>query len=272
MHSTVSDGSLTVSELIEVVKASGVTAFALTDHDSVDGMTEAAELARRHGLMHVTGVEISTRIDQLELHILGYGFDAEHPALLTVLEGQKAARHERIPKLVKRLNDLGVALTVEDVFAAAGISNPGRPHVARALVEKGICRDTEEAFRRFLGDKGPANVRKPVPAPADAIGWIHAAGGKAVWAHPLARPIHRQGGFDSLSRELRSAGLDGIEEVHPAQDPTARKRVRRTASELGLKLTGGSDFHGAASPGVSVGKGRGHDAVPMDALEALLSG
>lgn len=271
MHSTVSDGSLSVSELVSAVKASGVSAFALTDHDSVDGMAEAADLAKQCGLWHVTGVEISTRIEGLELHILGYGFDAEDPALLTVLESQKAARHQRIPKLVKRLNDLGVAITVEDVYRAAGISNPGRPHVARALVAAGICVDTEDAFRRFLGDSGPANVRKPVPGPADAIAWIHGAGGKAVWAHPLARPIHRQGGFDTLSRELREAGLDGIEEIHPSQDAATRKRVRRVAAELSLKLTGGSDFHGVSSPGVALGRGRGGDSVALSSLEALLS-
>jgi len=271
MHSTVSDGSLSVSELVQAVKASGVSAFALTDHDSVDGMAEAGELASQCGLWHVTGVEISTRIQALELHILGYGFDAEHPALLTMLESQKAARHQRIPKLVERLNGLGLELTVEDVYRAAGTSNPGRPHVARALVAAGICVDTDDAFRRFLGDSGPANVRKPVPGPGDAIAWIHAAGGKAVWAHPLARPIHRQGGFETLTRELREAGLDGIEEIHPAQDPSTRKRVRRVAAELGLKLTGGSDFHGESSPGITLGRGRGADSVAVSSLETLLS-
>ena len=271
MHSTLSDGSLSVTELVTAVKASGVTAFALTDHDSVDGMADAADLARAHGLTHVTGVEISTRIDTLELHILGYGFDAENPVLCAALEGQKSARQARIPKLVKRLNDLGIELTVEDVLLAANGGNPGRPHVARALIARGICTDTDDAFRRFLGDSGPANVRKPVPAPRDAISWLHAAGGKAVWAHPLARPIHRQGGFDTLSRELRAVGLDGIEEIHPAQDSSARKRIRRIAAELDLKLTGGSDFHGAASPGVSLGKGRGADPVALSVLETLLS-
>lgn len=271
MHSTLSDGSLSVVDLVSAVKASGVSAFALTDHDTVDGMAQVSELAKKQGLRHVTGVEISTRIEALELHILGYGFDPEHPVLRTALEAQTSARHARIPKLVQRLNDLGLSITVEDVMKAADGGNPGRPHVARALIALGICTDTDDAFRRFLGDGGPANVRKPVPMPRDAIAWIHAAGGKAVWAHPLARPIHRPGGFDTLARELREAGLDGIEEVHPAQDASARKRIRRIASDVGLKLTGGSDFHGTASPGVALGKGRGSDPVSIATLDALLS-
>jgi predicted metal-dependent phosphoesterase TrpH len=271
MHSTVSDGSLPVEQLIPAVHASGVGVFALTDHDSVDGLPAARELARSLGLELINGVELSTRHDALELHILGYGFDPEHPLLVEKLIQQKAARHGRLPALVQRLNNLGVAISVEDVYRAAGDSNPGRPHVARALVQLGHVRDTDEAFRRYLGDAAPANVRKLVPSPAEAIGWIHAAGGKAVWAHPLARPIQRQGGFEALVRELALSGLDGLEEVHPAQDLGARRRIRQLARELGLKLTGGSDFHGEATPGVSIGSGRGRDSVDAQRVEALLS-
>ena len=271
MHSTVSDGSLPVEQLITAVHASGVGVFALTDHDSVDGLPVARELSRSLGLELINGVELSTRHDALELHILGYGFDPEHPLLIEKLIQQKAARHGRLPALVQRLNDLGVAISVEDVYRAAGDSNPGRPHVARALVQLGQVRDTDEAFRRYLGDAAPANVRKLVPSPAEAIGWIHAAGGKAVWAHPLARPIQRQGGFEALVRELALSGLDGLEEVHPAQDLGARRRIRQLARELGLRLTGGSDFHGEATPGVSIGSGRGRDSVDAQLVEALLS-
>ena len=270
MHSTVSDGSFSVGELVPRVKAAGVSVFALTDHDSVDGLPRAQEEARRLGLKLIHGVELSTRHEQIELHILGYGFDFEHPLLTEKLTQQKAARHGRLPALVKRLNELGLAIEVEDVYRAAGGANPGRPHVARALVALGHVRDTDEAFRRYLGDSRPANVRKSVPSPAEAMAWIHAAGGRAVWAHPLARPIQRPGGFEALLRELKAQGLDGIEEVHPAHDPGARRRIRQLARELELKLTGGSDFHGEATPGVSIGSGRGRDAVDAALAEALL--
>jgi predicted metal-dependent phosphoesterase TrpH len=271
MHSTCSDGSLSVAELIPAVRAAGVSHFALTDHDTVAGLAEAAELARREGLTLVTGVELSTRLEQLELHILGYGFDPHHPLLVEKLEEQRAARVQRIPALVARLNELGVPLREEDVHAVAQGANPGRPHVARAMVQQGFAADLDDAFRRYLGDGGPAHVRKQVPAPGEAIAWIHAAGGKAVWAHPLARNIMRPGGLDRLARELRDQGLDGLEEVHPAQDPNARRRIRKAARELGLKLTGGSDFHGSGTPGVQIGVGRGRDNVPEAVLDALLA-
>ncbi len=271
MHSTVSDGSYPVPELVARVHDADVRVFALTDHDSVDGLPIAHEHARRLGLKLINGVELSTRLDQTELHILGYGFDFEHPELTERLTQQKAARHGRLPALVRRLNELGVAITVEDVYRAAGDATPGRPHVARALVALGHVRDGDEAFRRYLGDSAPANVRKTVPAPAEAIAWIHAAGGRAVWAHPLARPVQRPGGFEALLRELRAQGLDGVEEVHPGHDPGARRRIRRLARELELKLTGGSDFHGEATPGVSIGKGRAHDYVDAALVDALLA-
>lgn len=271
MHSTRSDGSLSVAELVEAVDAAGVGVFAITDHDTVDGLEEARAAAARRGLSLVNGVELSTRHEQLELHILGYGFDPAHPLLSEKLAQQKAARHGRLPAIVARLSELGAPIDLDDVYRAAAGANPGRPHVARALVARGHVRDTDEAFRRYLGDAGPANVRKEVPTPAEAIAWIHAAGGKAVWAHPLARPIQRQGGFDALTSELKASGLDGLEEVHPAHDPGVRRRIRQRARELELRLTGGSDFHGAATPGVRIGSGRGHDRVELDVLEALFA-
>lgn len=271
MHSRCSDGTLEVEALVEAVHAAGVSVFALTDHDTLMGLGRAAERARSLGITLVPGVEISTRLGPLELHILGYGFDPEHAALNAALVGQREAREGRIPRIVERLHQLGLGVTVEDVYREAGEATPGRPHVARALIAKGYVRDTDEAFKRYLGDGGPAQIRKAVPDPKAAIGWIHAAGGKAVWAHPLARPIQRPGGFELLLRELKRDGLDGVEEVHPAQDPGARRKIRRLSRELGLRLTGGSDFHGEATPGVALGVGRGHDQVQVSVIDALLA-
>ncbi len=273
MHSRCSDGTLEVEGLVDALHAAQVAVFSLTDHDTLAGLARADEAAKARGLKLIPGVEISTRIDALELHILGYGFDVDHAGLNQALAGQREARKGRIPSIVARLVELGVELTLDDVYReAAGASVPGRPHVARALVRRGHVRDVEEAFRRYLGDAGPAQIKKNVPDPRTAIAWIHAAGGKAVWAHPLARAVQRPGGFELLLRELKAQGLDGVEEVHPGQDPGARRRIRKLARELGLKLTGGSDFHGDASPGVSLGAGRGHDHVPLSVVDALLAG
>ncbi len=270
MHSTCSDGSLAVADLVAAVRDAGLSVFALTDHDTVAGLGEARALAERYGLRLVPGVEISTRFENLELHILGYGFDFEHAGLARHLDEQRAARQNRIPALVERLQTLGVSVTAEDVYAVAGNASPGRPHVARAMVQKGFARDVDDAFRRYLGDSGPANVKKAVPTPREAIAWIHEAGGKAVWAHPLARNLQRQGGIDRLARELREHGLDGLEEVHPAQDGNARRRIRKIARELAMHVTGGSDFHGEATPDVRIGRGRGRDEVPASVVDSLL--
>lgn len=270
MHSRYSDGSCTVAELLERVRAAGVSVFSLTDHDTVAGLEEARALAGTLGLTLVSGVEVSTRLEDQELHILGYGVDDADPEFRARLASQGEARRGRMTQIVARLNELGVAIVEADVERAAAGAVPGRPHVARALVDRGAVRDTDEAFRRFLGDGCPAQIRKNVPTPREAIAWIHAAGGRAVWAHPLARPVRRPGGFAWLARELKDAGLDGLEEVHPAHFPEARRRIRRVARELGMSLTGGSDFHGLATPDVSIGSGRGHDRVEASLVDALL--
>jgi predicted metal-dependent phosphoesterase TrpH len=295
MHSRCSDGTLEVESLVDTLHAAGVSVFSLTDHDTLAGLARAEQAAQRHGMRAIPGVEISTRLGsvqgsqvgshadsrastsgsrastQIELHILGYGFDVHDAELNRALSGQRAARESRIPRIVDKLVELGLEISVDDVYREAGEAAPGRPHVARALVRRGHVRDTDEAFRRYLGDAGPAQIQKDVPEPAAAIAWIHAAGGKAVWAHPLARPIQRPGGFELLLRELRAQGLDGVEEIHPGHDPSARRRIRKLARELGLALTGGSDFHGEASPGVSVGVGRGHDDIPLSVVDALFA-
>lgn len=271
MHSRYSDGSLAVPELVGAVHAAGVQVFALTDHDTIAGLALAREHAAQRGLKLISGVEISTRLEGLELHILGYGFDPDHDGLTAALAQQREARRQRIPRILERLSELGVALQASDVEAAAKGGSVGRPHVAQALVARGYVRDTGEAFRRFLGDGQPAHLPKAVPTPQEAIAWIHAAGGKAVWAHPLARPISRPGGFELVVTQLRAAGLDGLELVHPSQGQGARTRIRKLASKLGLSTTGGSDFHGAASPGVTIGQGRGGDSVPASVVERLFA-
>lgn len=257
MHSTCSDGSLSVGELVRAVHDAGVDAFALTDHDTLAGLEEARREAERFGLLWISGVEISTRFEEYELHVLGYGFDVESPELGALLEGQKRARRERIPRIVAKLNELGLDVSVADVEAVARGANPGRPHVARALVARGLVADMEEAFSRYLGDGAPAHLPKPMPTPAEAIAAIHAAGGKAVWAHPLASVVGRTGGVARMARELAAQGLDGLEEVHPAHDVEGRKQLRKLARELGLARTGGSDFHGGhgvAAPGCAEGE------------------
>lgn len=270
MHSTHSDGSLDVQTLVREVGEAGVEAFSLTDHDTVAGLPEARELARDLGLRMLDGIEISTQVDGLAVHVLGYGFDPAHAELRTMLRALGDARHSRIPLIVERLTELGAPITTDAVMAIAAGGSPGRPHVARALVEAGHCESIQDAFTHFLGDGKPAHIEKRMPTPSEAIRVLQSAGGRAVWAHPLARPIQRTGGVDQLAREMKRAGLSGLEVVHPSQSPVQRKRLRQLCRELSLLETGGSDYHGAHSPGIRPGVGRGHDEVPTAVFDALV--
>lgn len=269
MHSTHSDGTLSTHALVHAVHAAGVSAFSLTDHDTVAGIAEATSLAAALGLRTLPGIELSTELDGLSVHMLGYAFDPADAGLTEMLARLRHARHARIPRLVARLGELGAPITEAQVMAVAGEGNPGRPHVARALVDAGHCRDLREAFARYLGDGRPAHIRKPVPTPSQAIAAIRAAGGVPVWAHPLARPPARPGGVERLARELAADGLGGLEVIHPAHSPGARRKLRALCNELGLIETGGSDFHGTATPDITLGRGRGQDSVPVAAFEAL---
>jgi predicted metal-dependent phosphoesterase TrpH len=269
MHSTVSDGSLSVAELVRSVHAAGVAAFVLTDHDSVAGWEQTSELAGQLGLRTLPGVEISTQADGIEHHILGYGFDPDDAGLRRMFGDLQEKRRLRIPQLVSRLNELGVPLELESVLRIAGDSNPGRPHVARALVEGGYCRDVQDAFDRYLGDGRPAHIRKPTPASAAAIEAVHAAGGIAVWAHPCARPIQRPGGLAQVVSELVAAGIDGLEVLHPSHASSERRRLRKLARQHGLITTGGSDYHGSRASDTLLGHARDGEGIPLELFEGL---
>jgi predicted metal-dependent phosphoesterase TrpH len=262
---------LSVRDLVREVARAGVTVFALTDHDTVDGLDEARDEANRLGLVHVNGVEISTRVEAVELHILGYGFDPHDPALGALLASAAEQRRARVSRMTSTLQRLGLAISVEEVEALAAGHPPGRPHLAQALVARGYARDLDQAFRRFLRKGAVAWVPHAAPQAGEAIESIHAAGGKAVWAHPLAGSIQSPGGFDRLVRELKTSGLDGLEVVHPAQHAGSRRRIRTAARELCLALTGGSDFHGALTPKIAIGSGCGRDEVPSSWVDALLA-
>jgi predicted metal-dependent phosphoesterase TrpH len=239
-HSYVSDGHLAPAAVVRAAAAGGLDAIALTDHDTAAGVFEAEEEAQRCGIKLIPGIEISTRHEAAELHILGYFID---PAAEPILRHQQAAfeqRQVRMRRMVEKLQDLGVDIGFEEVIAGAGpeVNSIGRPHLARALLKGGHTRYYGEAFLRYLSDEGPAFVVTRFPPVREAIDLIHAAGGLAVWAHP---PL------ETLEQELNGFiewGLDGIECYRPAQTPAQSHLLEATAQEFGLLCTGGSDWHG----------------------------
>ncbi|CAL9551116.1 PHP domain-containing protein [Streptomyces sp. enrichment culture] len=243
-HSTASDGTDTPAELVRRAAAAGLDVVALTDHDTTRGHAEAID-ALPEGLTLVTGAELSCRLDGVSMHMLAYLFDPTEPALLAERE---LVRDDRVPRaqgMVARLNALGVPVTWEQVERIAGDGSVGRPHVATALVELGVVATVSDAFtQEWLADGGRAFVEKHETDPFEAIRLIKGAGGVAVFAHPAAVKRGRTVPESAIAA-MAEAGLDGIEVDHMDHDPDTRARLRGLAKELGLLITGSSDYHGS---------------------------
>ena len=243
-HSTASDGTDTPAELVRNAAAAGLDVVALTDHDTTRGHAEAIA-ALPPGLTLVTGAELSCRIDGVSMHMLAYLFDPEEPALLAERE---LVRDDRVPRakgMIAKLNELGVPVTWEQVARIAGDGSVGRPHVASALVELGVVATVSDAFTQdWLADGGRAFVGKHETDPFEAIRLVKGAGGVTVFAHPAAAKRGRTVPESAIA-EMAAAGLDGIEVDHMDHDPDTRARLRGLAKELGLLVTGSSDYHGS---------------------------
>ncbi|MFE1834253.1 PHP domain-containing protein [Streptomyces sviceus] len=243
-HSTASDGTDTPAELVRNAAAAGLDVVALTDHDTTRGYGEAIA-ALPAGLTLVTGAELSCRIDGVSMHLLAYLFDPEEPELLAERE---LVRDDRVPRargMVARLQELGVPVTWEQVARIAGDGSVGRPHVATALVELGVVASVDDAFTGdWLADGGRAYVPKHETDPFEAIRLVKGAGGVTVFAHPGAGKRGRTVPESAIA-EMAAAGLDGIEVDHMDHDEDTRVRLRGLAADLGLLVTGSSDYHGS---------------------------
>ncbi|MGW5197023.1 PHP domain-containing protein [Streptomyces spiralis] len=251
-HSTASDGTDTPAELVLGAAAAGLDVVALTDHDTTRGHAEAIA-ALPEGLTLVTGAELSCRIDGTSMHMLAYLFDPTEPTLLAERE---LVRDDRVPRakgMIAKLNALGVPVTWEQVARIAGDGSVGRPHIASALVELGVVPTVGDAFTdQWLADGGRAYVEKHETDPFEAIRLVKGAGGVCVFAHPAAVKRGRTVPESAIA-EMAAAGLDGIEVDHMDHDPDTRARLRGLAAELGLLVTGSSDYHGSRKS-VSLGE------------------
>jgi len=238
LHTCYSDGTYTPQELAGHAKGHGLAAIALTDHDTVEGCGPMALACLQEGVEFIPGSELTAEINGHELHLIGYLLDIHHPRLLLETGRFQVVRQDRIREMVGRLNRLGLSLDADAVLARANCRAPGRPHVARALVEAGVCASPDEAFERFLKKHRPGWVPKFKISTQNAIELIHEAGGLAVMAHP---GLNRH---DELIAELAAQGLDGIECYHSAHSPSTSAHYLEIAHEHGLLVTGGSDCHG----------------------------
>ena len=266
-HSTVSDGTDTPTELINKALSQGITTLALTDHDSIDGWSEAIT-AHRAPLSLVLGAEVSTiTTDGISVHILGLLFDGENKALQIMLDETRDQRIPRMRKMVQLLSEDGIDISMEDVInAAPSGATVGRPHLADALVKKGVIKSRDEAFAELISNSSKYYVENIAPTPEDAIKAIRSAGGVAVIAHPFAS---RRGEILTAETfvDLVKAGLNGIEVNHRDQDLTEQRSLDSIARELDLVVTGSSDYHGTGKLN-SLGENVTHPA-QWERLEAM---
>lgn len=268
-HSFFSDGSDSPAKLLELAKTAGCEAISLTDHDTIDGISEALLAADAHGVELIAGVELSCHTSTRNIHILGYFVDHTDEIFKERLVSQQRLRNERNQRLVERLNELDMAITLTEVEQIAGVGSIGRPHFAAAMVNHGYVSSIEEAFLRFLANGGPAYVERQ-ELPADiAIQWIKEAGGVASWAHPEWRGLGEAPNIEPVVEELASFGLTGIEALYSRYGSDQRKGLKRLAKKHGLVATGGSDYHGTYKPDLSLGRGVGDLAVPYEVIAEL---
>jgi predicted metal-dependent phosphoesterase TrpH len=256
MHSTASDGALPPDAVVAAARAAGVSAIALTDHDTMAGVAAAREAGARLGIRVVAGAELSAHEGDREVHVLGLHVSPSE-AFESRLTRIRATRVSRAEQIVDKLNALGVHLHIEDVLAEAGAGAVGRPHVARAMIARGWAMDSRDAFDRYLGYGRPAYVDKERLPIEEAIRLIHEAGGLAVLAHPGSD------GTRQRVERLAALGLDGLEVRHPSHTADDATRLLALCDHFRLVPSGGSDWHGAADGPRTIGCMR----VPEEWLE-----
>jgi predicted metal-dependent phosphoesterase TrpH len=237
-HSTASDGTVAPEEVIETALRCGLTALALTDHDTIEGIPTARAAGARVGVRVIPGVELSAFHEGHEVHLLALHL-THLDGLQRRLTELRTMRYNRAQAIVEKLNTLGVPLTLDEVLLQSNGGAVGRPHVARALIARGVVQDFRDAFTKYLGSAGTAFVPKEHFSIEDAIAIAHEAGALAIWAHP------GDGGRRDRLEPLVAAGLDGLEIRHPSHSGEDVKRLQALADFFNLVPSGGSDWHGA---------------------------
>lgn len=259
-HSTASDGELPPGALYHMAVAAGIELFALTDHDTVDGVAQLMAQAPAASCRLVSGVEISTVWHKRGVHVVGLDMDIRCAALTEALAGQRDVRYQRARHIGERLAQQGISGACEGALALSGDAAPCRPHFAAWLVEQGISKDTRQAFSRYLGNKKLPELNRGWPGPAEAVQWIVAAGGVAVLAHPEDYRLSR-GKLRALLREFIAAGGSAVELAAPTRPDAGAQLVESLARELGLAVSVGSDYHNAGQGWRRLGRTR---PIPAD--------
>jgi 3',5'-nucleoside bisphosphate phosphatase len=267
-HSIFSDGTETPEALALLGDRAGLTALALTDHDTLDGLPRFLAMQDRVRPRLVPGIELSCRFLGREVHILGLLLDPASPALRARVEGLRLRREARNAAMIGRLQAMGLPITAEDVAKLAPTRLVSRAHIARALVAAGAAHSPQDAFQRLVGDGCPGHVAFHELSPRDAADWIMEAGGIAVLAHP-GRTFGRAFRWGEAMADLKAMGIRGLEAHYADYGPEEERTFVALARDLDLARSGGSDFHGANKPGIALGTGRGRLQVPDEVLREL---
>jgi predicted metal-dependent phosphoesterase TrpH len=268
-HSNASDGTFAPAEVVRLAKEGGLKALALTDHDTVAGLAEAEAAGPKYGVEVIPGVEISARFPGGSMHVLGLGLEYGDGQLSERLAVLQQARADRNPQIIAKLNALGVKITLEQVARISGQGQMGRPHIARALMESGYVHSIQEAFDLYLRNDGKAYVPKFRFPPAEAIAMIRDVRGVPVLAHPFTLNLGSAYALKNTLLELKALGLAGLECIYSEHTPEQEALYLKLAGELGLLVTGGSDFHGDNKPEITLGHMPGQERLTYERLEAL---
>lgn len=265
-HSTFSDGTFTPSQLVKYAEEKGLKAFALTDHDTTEGVKEAKSIETNVEV--ISGVEISTRYDKKEIHIVGLYVNENDADLNKQLKYYREKRVTRNFEILEKLNSLGVDITIDDVKESCTGDVISRAHIAKALVSKGFVGSYTEAFDRYLGDNKCAYVPRETLNYEESMELITKAGGVPVLAHPLLYKMSDTN-LENMMVKLRQKGLKAVEVYYSTHSNSDTQHIMAMANRVGLIYSGGSDFHGATKPKIDMGTGMGKLAVPYEILEKI---
>lgn len=268
VHSTASDGTCSPSELIAEAKRAGLSAMALTDHDTMDGIPEALRAADSAQLELIPGIEFSTDHMGLEVHVLGYYLSPEYPELKKHMKAFREFRTTRNDQMASKLREEGFSITMEDLNKAYPGSVITRAHFARYLFDTKQISDIRIAFDKYIGDHCRCYVPRPKISPVDTVKLIRRAGGLAVLAHPVMYKLSKEQLTEMLF-ELKEVGLCGLEAIYSENTKEDERYYLRLAKDLGLLVSGGSDYHGANKPAIRLGVGKGNLHIPYSILQAF---
>ncbi|WP_297598495.1 PHP domain-containing protein [uncultured Cetobacterium sp.] len=252
IHTTYSDGTFTVKEILERAKVLGIKGIAISDHDTMEGIEEGKEIAKLLDLDFIPGIEFSCALDGLEIHILGYFLDEGCQELKDKLIDLKKARKERNIKMIKKLNDRGLKITLEEVEREATGTIVSRAHICNVMMNKGFVYSKGEAFKQYLGRNGVAYVEKGNSDPKEIVELIKKCGGVSALAHPSLVSVSREK-VEKIIEVLKESGLDGLEVEYSSYTSKEKKYYKELAMKKNLLMVGGSDFHGGNRVGVDIG-------------------